>query len=144
MNIVLSVFLRIRLYDGWPKGKFKLSRNSKVYFDIQSLFSIPSLNLGRYYKGFEQTCDNFNNSVMVFESVKQSHYREVPRWEIFMEQKLRFGLDLGRMADFPAFIASRSFDLWNHHVSEKCFWYIWHILMYQKHIKFRKNTSNFL
>jgi hypothetical protein len=41
----------------------------------------------------------------------QSHDREVPRWEIFMEQELRFGLDLGRMADFPAFIASKSFDL---------------------------------
>ena len=41
----------------------------------------------------------------------QSHYREVPRWEIFMEQKLRFGLYLGQMADFPAFIASTSFDL---------------------------------
>jgi hypothetical protein len=27
-----------------------------------------------------------------------------------MEQELRFGLDLGRMADFPAFIASKSFD----------------------------------
>ena len=42
---------------------------------------------------------------------RQSHYREVPRWEIFMEQELRFGLHLGRMADFPAFIASKSFDL---------------------------------
>ena len=41
----------------------------------------------------------------------QGHYREVPRWEIFMEQELRFGLDLGQMADFPAFIASKSFDL---------------------------------
>ena len=28
----------------------------------------------------------------------QSHYREVQRWEIVMEQELRFGLDLGRMA----------------------------------------------
>ena len=28
----------------------------------------------------------------------QSHYREVPRWEIFMEHELRFGLDLGRLA----------------------------------------------
>ena len=28
----------------------------------------------------------------------QSHYREVIRWEIFMEQKLRFGLNLGRLA----------------------------------------------
>ena len=41
----------------------------------------------------------------------QSHYREVQRWEIFMEQELRFGPDLGRMADFPAFMASKSFDL---------------------------------
>ena len=28
----------------------------------------------------------------------QSHYREVPGWEVFMEQELRFGLDLGRLA----------------------------------------------
>ena len=28
----------------------------------------------------------------------QSHYREVTRWEIFMEQELRFGLNLGRLA----------------------------------------------
>ena len=41
----------------------------------------------------------------------QSHYREVPRWEIFMEQELRFGLDLGQMANFPALIASKSVDL---------------------------------
>jgi hypothetical protein len=41
----------------------------------------------------------------------QSHYREVPRWEISMEQELRFGQDMGRMANFPAFIASKSFDL---------------------------------
>ena len=28
----------------------------------------------------------------------QSHYREVPWWEIFLEQELRFGLYLGRLA----------------------------------------------
>ena len=28
-----------------------------------------------------------------------------------MEQELRFGPDLGQMADFPAFIASKSFDI---------------------------------
>ena len=28
----------------------------------------------------------------------QNHFREVPRWEIFMDKKLRFGLDLGRLA----------------------------------------------
>jgi hypothetical protein len=43
--------------------------------------------------------------------LKQSHYREVLRWDIFMEQELRFGLDLGRMANFPDFIASKSFHL---------------------------------
>ena len=33
-------------------------------------------------------------------SSKQSHYREVPGWEIFMEQELRFGLDMGRFGNF--------------------------------------------
>ena len=28
----------------------------------------------------------------------QSHYREVAWWEIFMQQELRFGLDLGQLA----------------------------------------------
>ena len=31
-------------------------------------------------------------------SAHQSHYREVPRLESFMEQELRFRLDLGRLA----------------------------------------------
>ena len=31
---------------------------------------------------------------------KQSHYVEVPRWEIFMEQELRYGLDLGQFGNF--------------------------------------------
>ena len=33
-----------------------------------------------------------------FSTHQQSHYREVPRWEIFKEQELRFGLDLDRLA----------------------------------------------
>ena len=37
-------------------------------------------------------------SVMTSRQYRQSHYREVPQWEIFMEQELRFGLDLGRLA----------------------------------------------
>ena len=36
--------------------------------------------------------------IIATESYRQSHYREVLRWEIFMEQELRFGLDLGRLA----------------------------------------------
>ena len=35
--------------------------------------------------------------------------------------------DLGRMADFPAFIASKSFNLWNHDIPQKCFYNLWHI-----------------
>ena len=27
----------------------------------------------------------------MYNAVDQSHYREVPQWEIFMEQELRFG-----------------------------------------------------
>ena len=33
-------------------------------------------------------------------NLMQSHYKEVTRWEIFMEQELRFGLDLGRFGNF--------------------------------------------
>ena len=29
---------------------------------------------------------------------KQNQYRDVPRWEIFLEQELRFGLDLGQLS----------------------------------------------
>ena len=32
--------------------------------------------------------------------VLPSHYREVRGWEIFMEQELRFWLDLGRFGNF--------------------------------------------
>ena len=30
----------------------------------------------------------------------QSHYREVAQWKIFIEQELRFGLNLGRFDNF--------------------------------------------
>ena len=43
------------------------------------------------------------NGTMFFSQIiiaAQSHYREVPRWEIFMEQESRFGLDLGRFGNF--------------------------------------------
>ena len=52
------------------------------------------------------------------QTLAQSHYREVVWWDIFMEQELRFRLDLGQMAHFPAFIASKSFDLRNHHIPQ--------------------------
>ena len=33
--------------------------------------------------------------ILLLTTWSQSHYREVSRWEIFMDQELRFGLDLG-------------------------------------------------
>ena len=63
--------------------------------------------------GFQQILPQMHYlNLAQFENIwAQSHNREVLRWEIFMEQELTFGLDLDRMANFPAFIASKSFDL---------------------------------
>ena len=38
------------------------------------------------------------------ENFEQSHFIEVARWEIFMEQESRFGLDLGRFGNFGFFM----------------------------------------
>ena len=35
-------------------------------------------------------------------SCSQSHYKEVAHWEMFKEQELRFGLNLGRFGNFEA------------------------------------------
>ena len=43
-------------------------------------------------------------------------------------------LSQGRMDDFPAFIASKSFDLWNQHIPQIKWHNFWHILMYKKNI----------
>ena len=43
---------------------------------------------------------NFPSWSFILLSYEQSHYREVARWEIFMKQGLRFGLDLGRFRNF--------------------------------------------
>ena len=40
----------------------------------------------------------FNVEKVASFNYRQSKYREALRWEIFMEQELRFGLDLGRLA----------------------------------------------
>ena len=56
---------------------------------------------------------------------------------------LYWQLSLGRMANFPAFIASKSFDLWNHHIPQMKWYNFWHILKYQKLMKFYKNTLYF-
>ena len=44
-------------------------------------------------KNVEINFDSKENTTLT-----QRQYREVPRWEIFMEHELRLGLDLGRLA----------------------------------------------
>ena len=39
-------------------------------------------------------------------------------------------LSQGRMADFPVFLASKSFDPWNHHIPQMKWHNLWHILMH--------------
>ena len=46
---------------------------------------------------------------------------------------LYWQLSQGRMADFPAFIASKSFDLWNHHIPQMKWHNLRQILMYKKY-----------
>ena len=41
---------------------------------------------------------NIYHTLILNDRYWQSYYREVPRWEIFIEQELRFGLDLGQLA----------------------------------------------
>ena len=51
--------------------------------------------LSSYVRGLLQT---FLDQYKLY--CNQSNYREVPQWEIFMEQELRFGLDLGQFGNF--------------------------------------------
>ena len=44
--------------------------------------------------------DILHNAHDFIQALAKSHYRVVARWEIFMEQELRFGLDLGRFGNF--------------------------------------------
>ena len=44
--------------------------------------------------------DILHNAHDFIQALAKSHYRVVARWEIFMEQELRFGLDLGRFSNF--------------------------------------------
>ena len=47
-------------------------------------------------------------------------------------------LSQDQMFNFPAFIASKSFDLLNHYIPQMKWYNLWHILMYQKYMKFEK------
>ena len=83
---------------------------------LELRFWFPSICFCNFFKIFEPIVqimaliEHIHNNSSVLHCV-QSHNKEVPRWEIFMEQELSFWLDLGRILDFPAFIASKSFEL---------------------------------
>ena len=66
---------------------------------IQMVLHILGLGLLYFFKelSFKYPERNLMASLRA-QIYNQSHYREVPWWEIFMEQELRFGLDLGQLA----------------------------------------------
>ena len=68
-------------------SKCSIQWDWKMILLFQALFTMV-FNRSAYRRGFFYGCC----------CCSQSHYREVPRWEIFMEQELRFGLDLSRLA----------------------------------------------
>ena len=63
---------------------------------VHSLYLVNSWGHLSFKNRFEQKIASI--SFQAFNPFKQSHYREVAQWEIFMEQELRFGLDLGQLA----------------------------------------------
>ena len=72
---------------------FKLWRKATVYFHSGQDFGLAFTRVSIF--GLIYWFADY-----LFKAFKQSHYREVPRWEIFMEQELRFGLDFGRFGNF--------------------------------------------
>ena len=112
-----------QVVPNFPQNSPKFFHVTVVQFDFSFLFWQYKLQLLLYFESELQNlehvcqllttryCYNATIPPSMHHTCIQSHYREVPRWEIFIEQELRFGLDLGRMANFPAFIASKSFDL---------------------------------
>ena len=63
---------------------FKLWRKATVYFHSGQDFGLAFTRVSIF--GLIYWFADY-----LFKAFKQSHYREVPRWEIFMEQELRFG-----------------------------------------------------
>ena len=103
---------------GWSKG------------NVTSLLSEQSWNLNPsrnyFIKPWDATSSRSSNSSSGSSTKngggsvnglwKQNHYREVPRWEIFMEQELRFVLDFrpnGRLSCLYSFKTILLYLKWN-------------------------------
>ena len=89
----------------WLKRKVDIERNIsnciriliKAWNIEMKWFKIDRLSLNMLWRKKLGDTDEDKNW---WDRENQSHYREVLRWEIFMEQELRFGLDLGRFGNF--------------------------------------------
>ena len=87
----------------WLKRKVDIERNIsnciriliKAWNIEMKWFKIDRLSLNILWRKKLGDTDEDKNW---WDRENQSHYREVLRWEIFMEQELRFGLDLGQLA----------------------------------------------
>ena len=85
----------LRQHSLWkaPKGI-----DNKNVGRFHLLFTYVLLSVKYFSKEYKIFAITFLLYIARTELCTQSHYREVPRWDIFMEQELRFGLDLGRLA----------------------------------------------
>ena len=84
-NILESFWIKWIIYSEW----------SHAFLWKKNFWDLATFIFGNSGYGSITTFCSTNST-----SWTQSHYREVARWEIFMEQKLRFGLDLGRFGNF--------------------------------------------
>ena len=66
------------------------------FHNIMYISLLGELSECKKFSALTSDKDFFTRDVAM--TYSQSHYREVLRWEIFMEQELKFGLDLGRLA----------------------------------------------
>ena len=71
--------------------------NQLVSYSNSPLFLVLTWQTNEFRLPFKQKSFNKRKGQRM-KGRDQSHYREVPDWEIFMKQELRFGLDLGRLA----------------------------------------------
>ena len=92
-NILRTYFVLFsELQDDYPSDK--RSRTRAKYEDVMKLFR--NLAMSRLMKRSQTTKRSGESAEGI--GNRQIHYIEVAQGDIFMEQKMRFGLVLGRLA----------------------------------------------
>ena len=114
INVLKSHDFRVimQLHESFD---YILTKTFYILTSVQCTY-LPILFQGSFNNYVDRTLPSFDpppcvDSFYILSMDKNRHFCPLPRWEIFMEQELKFWLDLGRMANFPAYIASQSFDL---------------------------------